>query len=86
VTNSFLIKVWWSQACVETPLEQMPDNWGFELGLTAWEAEGDAFADQPVEGDRMPVKRVQALKKQMEDEIGGDYWHDIFGNKETYAR
>ena len=71
---------------METPLEQMPDNWGFELGLTAWEAEGDAFADQPVEGDRMPVKRVQALKKQMEDEIGGDYWHDIFGNKETYAR
>jgi microsomal dipeptidase-like Zn-dependent dipeptidase len=76
-TNSFGINVWWSQACVETPLEQMPDNWGFELGLTAWEAEGDAFVDQPVTGDVIPVRRVSELKQRLEDKIGGNYWHDL---------
>lgn len=77
-TNKFTVTVTSSLICsLANTLEDMPDNWGFELGLTAWEAAGDAFEDQPVEGDRMPVKRVKALAQQITDDLGGDYWKEL---------
>jgi HYR domain/Membrane dipeptidase (Peptidase family M19) len=77
-TNSFSVTVTESLYCsLKSTLEEMPDNWGFELGLTAWEPEGDAFFDQPVEGDRMPVKRVKDLATQIANDIGGDYWREV---------
>jgi microsomal dipeptidase-like Zn-dependent dipeptidase len=76
-TNSFHVIVYMGLGCSLITLEEMPDNWGFELGLTAWEGEGSAFADQPVQGDVIPVKRVAEVKQQLEDKIGGDYWQDV---------
>src|SRR5262245_15681024 len=77
-TNRFTVNVTTSLYCsLASTLEDFPDNWGFELGLTAWEATGDAFADQPVEGDRLPVKRVKDLANQIQNDLGGDYWKDI---------
>jgi microsomal dipeptidase-like Zn-dependent dipeptidase len=45
------------------------DNWDFETGdLSFWSAEGDAFSNQPVRGDRVSTSRVRPVT------LGGDYW------------
>ncbi len=44
-------------------------NWDFERGdLSFWMAEGDAFSNQPIRGDRISTSRVQPVS------LGGDYW------------
>lgn len=77
-TNQFHVTVLPSLACSGAKtLEDMPDNWDFELGLTAWESSGDAFNFQPASGDVMPVRRVAELANQITQDIGGDYWRDV---------
>jgi hypothetical protein len=44
-------------------------NWDFEIGdLSFWSAEGGAFSNQPVHGDRVSTARVCPVT------LGGDYW------------
>jgi microsomal dipeptidase-like Zn-dependent dipeptidase len=44
-------------------------NWDFETGdLSFWSAEGDAFRNQPVRGDRVSTACVFPVT------LGGDYW------------
>ena len=56
------------------------DNWGFEnpSGFVGWYPSGSAFAYGPVVGDLFTVKRIPNLKSQMESNIGGDYWEDVY--------
>lgn len=78
-TNRFTITITSSLLCeITQPLEAMPDNWGFELGLTAWDGDGDAFADQPVKGDHIPVRRIKSLSDKINNDLGGDYWREIY--------
>lgn len=77
-TNRFTVTITGSIPCeLAQTLEEMPDNWGFELGLIAWDGEGDAFAEQPVQGDRIPVRRIKSLATQIQSDLGGDYWREI---------
>ena len=55
----------------------LPDNWDFELGLASWTRDGTAFAHQPTVGDNVHVLRVPELRAQLEQNIGGDYWHEL---------
>lgn len=67
--------------------ELAPDNWGFELGLLGWKAEGSAFEYQPTRGDAIRLQSIPDLKQQLESKIGGDYWHDLrydVGHKSDY--
>src|SRR2546421_3753944 len=44
-------------------------NWDFETGdLSCWQAEGLAFINQPIRGDRITTARVHPVT------LGGDYW------------
>jgi microsomal dipeptidase-like Zn-dependent dipeptidase len=44
-------------------------NWSFETGdLSFWTAEGDAFENQPTQGDMVTTARVNPVT------LGGDYW------------
>ena len=55
------------------------DNWGFENQIfSGWTASGNAFDDQPVTGDYLTVKRIPELQQQLQSQIGGDYWMDLF--------
>jgi microsomal dipeptidase-like Zn-dependent dipeptidase len=51
--------------------EKQPISFTFESGdLSSWTAEGAAFADQPVRGDRIRASQVSATLVP----LGGDYW------------
>ncbi|HXU78815.1 MAG TPA: HYR domain-containing protein, partial [Methylomirabilota bacterium] len=54
--------------------ETAPDNWDFELGLTAWVPSGAAFTGQPVVGNALSVMQSDSLRTQLQNAIGGDYW------------
>jgi hypothetical protein len=54
--------------------ETAPDNWGFELGLTAWVPSGNAFSSQPVVGNALSIQQNYLLSAQVQSTIGGDYW------------
>ena len=54
------------------------ENWGFELGFLGWIPTGSAFEFHPVIGDLLTAKRISAVRQQLEDNIGGDYWRDIY--------
>ena len=54
------------------------ENWDFELGFLNWIPTGSAFEFQPVIGDLLTAKRISAVRQQLEDNIGGDYWRDVY--------
>jgi len=81
-TGEFQLEVYSSAKCevsvIPNPAVVLPDNWGFEKRMTNWiTIDGDAFDSQPNEGDVVPAERETALRKQMEKEIGGDYWRGV---------
>jgi hypothetical protein len=48
-------------------------NLGFEAGINTWTATGNAFANQPVQGNIMS-ERVLSQMQYNSGGIGGDYW------------
>jgi hypothetical protein len=78
-TNSFAVVVSSGPKCQVSPgpVGLTPDNWGFELGLVAWQPTGAAFEFQPVVGRGIEVQRIAPLKQQLEERIGGDYWQKL---------
>ena len=63
---------------VDPPVICTGENWGFECGFAGWEPSGTAFAYPPVTGDLLTVKRIPMLVSQIETNVGGDYWQDVF--------
>jgi hypothetical protein len=55
------------------PLHPMNANLGFEAGLNTWTATGNAFANQPVQGN-ITSDRVLQQMQYSNGGIGGDYW------------
>ena len=66
---------------VQAPLVGDPnaDNWGFELPTLylGWNPSGSAFANGPVVGDVLTVKRITELQSELGTNIGGDYWSNL---------
>ncbi|MFN4146939.1 MAG: hypothetical protein ACK4GN_14030, partial [Runella sp.] len=51
------------------------DNWGFEKGLVGWSVgRGNAFDNQPTEGETMNTDRALRRMELANGGIGGDYW------------
>jgi microsomal dipeptidase-like Zn-dependent dipeptidase len=79
-TVDFFLTVKSGPACevqVITNGVDQTENWDFELGLRTWTRTGTAFANQPTVGDNVHVIRIPELKAQLEQTIGGDYWHEL---------
>jgi len=78
-TNGFSVTVKSGPKCQVEPivLELAPDNWSFELGMVGWLPTGAAFEFQPVMGTGVKVRRIDYLKQQLEQKIGGDYWTNL---------
>lgn len=72
---------------VVPPPELNLENWGFEIGFLGWAPSGSAFEFPPVVGDLVTAKRIPALRQQLQNAIGGDYWRDLYypvGEKGTH--
>lgn len=75
--RQFTLQVQPGPKCMYDPAQDpqtAPDNWSFELGLTAWVPTGNAFTAGPAVGNELTVMQSDDIRTNLQANIGGDFW------------